>query len=217
MPKGNEVTGMPPIVFSECCRLCEKRFSVVGFSKRFGAATPGRRERAGQIAVSQTFFDFCASDELVEEAGVETVPRANSVYSRDFWRRGFKGFRSAGERPLLFRRVSSPPEELLPPENPSARIGSSSRARRQASYSLGKEHIHPGKHIQDVSFPAIIGIIVGVHGSRKPRFLCQAKKVRHARAQEPFEESRKKDADGERCNTRRRSRSSKRISAITPG
>ena len=70
----------------------EKRFSVLGVSKGFGAAAPSRRERAGQVAISQTLFDFRTSNELMKKTGIEAVTRANGVYRRDSWRRSFKDF-----------------------------------------------------------------------------------------------------------------------------
>ena len=59
---------------------------MLGVSEGFGAAAPSGGERAGQIAISQTLFDFPASNELMKKTGIEAVTRANRVYRRDSWR-----------------------------------------------------------------------------------------------------------------------------------
>ena len=59
---------------------------MLGVSEGFGAAAPSRRERASQIAISQARFDVRAPNELMKEAGVKAVTRANGVYDGDSWR-----------------------------------------------------------------------------------------------------------------------------------
>jgi len=59
---------------------------VRGISKGLCAAAPRRRECASQVAISQALFDFRASNELMKEAGIETVARPDGVYSRHSWR-----------------------------------------------------------------------------------------------------------------------------------
>ena len=59
---------------------------MLGVSEGFRAAAPSRGERTGQIAITQTHFDFRASNELMKKTGIEAITRANGVYCRDTWR-----------------------------------------------------------------------------------------------------------------------------------
>jgi len=47
---------------------------------------------------------------------------------------------------------------------------------------VGQKHIQPRKNLKDIWVPAIVRIVIGIHGCRKSGLLCQPKKVRDARA-----------------------------------
>ena len=59
---------------------------MLGVSEGFGAAAASGGEGTSQIAISQTFFDFRASNKLMKKTSIETVTVADGVYSGDSWR-----------------------------------------------------------------------------------------------------------------------------------